>query len=61
MIVANGQRFPWHERLTARELLKTLGYNFPSVLLRVDGSIVRRKTGTAVLSPMGPRWKSDPS
>ena len=43
MITAKGKILDWHEGLTIREVLDTLGYNFPSVLVRVNGTIVRRK------------------
>ena len=43
MITAKGKKLDWHEGLTIREVLDTLGYNFPSVLVRVNGTIVRRK------------------
>jgi sulfur carrier protein len=44
MITAKGKKLDWHEGLTVREILDTLGYNFPSVLVRVNGTIVRRKS-----------------
>jgi sulfur carrier protein ThiS len=44
MITAKGKKLDWHEGLTIREVLDTLGYNFPSVLVRVNGLIVKRKT-----------------
>ena len=43
MITAKGKKLDWHEGLTVREVLDTLGYNFPSVLVRVNGQIVKRK------------------
>ncbi|MEE8592005.1 MAG: sulfur carrier protein ThiS [Spirochaetia bacterium] len=43
MITAKGKKLDWHEGLTVREVLDTLGYNFPSVLVRVNGRIVKRK------------------
>jgi sulfur carrier protein len=43
MITAKGKKLDWHEGLTVREVLDTLGYNFPSVLVRVNGGIVKRK------------------
>ncbi len=43
MITAKGKKLDWHEGLTVREVLDALGYNFPSVLVRVNGQIVRRK------------------
>ena len=43
MITAKGKRLEWHQGLTVRNVLDTLGYNFPSVLVRVNGTIVRRK------------------
>ena len=43
MITAKGKKLDWHEGLTVREVLDTLGHNFPSVLERVNGRIIRRK------------------
>jgi len=43
MITAKGKKMDWHEGLTVREVLDTLGYNFPSVLVRINGRIIRRK------------------
>lgn len=43
MITAKGKKLDWHEGLTVREVLDTLGYNFPSVLVRVNSRIVKRK------------------
>jgi sulfur carrier protein len=51
MITANGKQLSWHEGLTVRELLDTLGYNFPSVLVRVNGAIVRRRLWEEFLVP----------
>jgi len=43
MITAKGKKLDWYEGLTVRKVLDTLGYNFPSVLVRVNGRIVKRK------------------
>ena len=43
MITAKGKRLEWRQGLTVRDVLNTLGYNYPSVLVRVNGTIVRRK------------------
>ena len=51
MITAKGKRLEWHEGLTVREVLDTLGYNFPSVLVRVNGAIVRRKSWDSTVVP----------
>ena len=51
MITAKGKRLEWHEELTVREVLDTLGYNFPSVLVRVNGEVVRRKSWDATVVP----------
>jgi sulfur carrier protein len=51
MITAKGKQFQWHEGLTVREVLDTLGYNFPSVLVRVNGEIVRRREWEKALVP----------
>jgi thiamine biosynthesis protein ThiS len=51
MITAKGKRLDWREGLTVREVLETLGYNFPSVLVRVNGEIVRRKSWDSTVIP----------
>jgi thiamine biosynthesis protein ThiS len=51
MITAKGKRLEWHEGLTVRDVLDMLGYNFPSVLVRVNGNIVRRKSWEATVVP----------
>ena len=43
MITAKGKRLEWRQGLTVRDILDTLEYNYPSVLVRVNGTIVRRK------------------
>jgi sulfur carrier protein len=51
MITAKGKRLEWHQGLTVRDVLVTLGYNFPSVLVRVNGTIVRRKVWNSTVVP----------
>ena len=51
MINAKGKRLEWHQGLTVRNVLDTLGYNFPSVLVRVNGTIVRRKAWESTIVP----------
>ena len=51
MITAKGKQLDWHEGLTVREVLDILGYNFPSVLVRVNGTIVRRKAWDSAVVP----------
>ena len=51
MITAKGKRLEWHRGLTVRDVLDTLGYNFPSVLVRVNGTIVRRKSWESTFIP----------
>ena len=51
MITAKDKRLEWHEGLTVREVLDTLGYNFPSVLVRVNGDLVRRKNWDTSVVP----------
>jgi sulfur carrier protein len=53
MITAKGKKLDWHEGLTIREVLDTLGYNFPSVLVRVNGTIYRRKEWDSSTVPDG--------
>ena len=51
MITAKGKRLEWHQGLTVRDILDTLGYNYPSVLVRVNGTIVRRKVWDGTVVP----------
>jgi sulfur carrier protein len=51
MITAKGKRLEWHQGLTVRSVLDTLGYNFPTVLVRLNGAIVRRKDWDITVVP----------
>jgi sulfur carrier protein len=51
MITAKGKRLEWHQGLTVRNVLEILGYNYPSVLVRVNGTIVRRKVWDSTIVP----------
>jgi sulfur carrier protein len=51
MITAKGKKLEWHHGLTIRDVLDALGYNYPSVLVRVDGTIVRRKEWDSTAVP----------
>ena len=51
MITAKGKQLDWHEGLTVREVLDILGYNFPSVLVQVNGTIVRQKAWDSAVVP----------
>ena len=51
MISTKGKQLEWHEGLTVRDVLDTLGYNFPSVLVRLNGTIVRRKDWDSTVVP----------
>lgn len=51
VITAKGKRLEWHEGMTVREVLTRLGYNFPSLLVRVNGTVVRRREWDGFLVP----------
>jgi sulfur carrier protein len=51
MITAKGKKLEWHQGITVRDVLNTLGYNFPSVLVRLNGTIVRRKAWDSTVVP----------
>jgi sulfur carrier protein len=51
MITAKGKRLEWRQGLTVRNVLEILGYNYPSVLVRVNGTIVRRKVWDSTIVP----------
>ena len=51
MITAKGKRLEWHQGLTVRDVLDTLGYKHPSVLVRVNGAVVRRKVWDGTVVP----------
>ena len=51
MIRTKEKQLEWHEGLTVRDVLETLGYNFPSVLVRINGTIVRRKNWDSTVVP----------
>jgi sulfur carrier protein len=51
MITVRGKRLAWRPEMTVRDLLKEIGYDLPSVLVRVDGEIVRRKEWDSRMVP----------
>jgi sulfur carrier protein len=51
MITAKGKRLEWHQGLTVRDVLDTLSYNFPTVLVRLNGTIVRHKDWDSTVVP----------
>ncbi len=53
MVTVKGKRLPWRPQMTVREVLKEIGYDLPSVLVRVDGQIVRRKEWDSRTVPDG--------
>jgi thiamine biosynthesis protein ThiS len=51
MITAKGKQLEWHEQLTIRELLRTLGYKYSTLLIRVNGNIVGRREWDTFVVP----------
>jgi sulfur carrier protein len=42
MITVNGDRHPWREGMTVRDLLGEKGYTFPLLITRIDGRLIPR-------------------
>ena len=51
MINVKGKQLEWHRGLTVRDILNTLGYKYPSVLVRVNGTLIRRKEWDGTVVP----------
>ena len=51
MIRTKEKQLEWHEGLTVRDVLEALGYGFPSLLVRINGTIVRRKDWDSTVVP----------
>jgi len=43
MITVNGDRHPWREAMTVRDLLRERGYTFPLLITRIDGTLIPRE------------------
>jgi thiamine biosynthesis protein ThiS len=53
MVIAKGKPLEWHEKLTVREVLRILGYEFPLVLVRVNEQVVKKKDWESFVVPDG--------
>ncbi len=53
MITAKGKPMEWHEGLTVQEVLESLGYALPIVIVRLDGQAVSRKDWPGTQVPDG--------
>ena len=53
MITAKGKELSWHEGLTVQDVLETLGYAFPLVIVRVNGELVKKSRWTEFAVPDG--------
>lgn len=60
MVVANGKSIPWDARLTVRELLRILDYEYVPVLVRVGDAVVKRKDWDSFVVPDGARVDVQP-
>jgi len=53
MISVNGKNLEWREGLTVREMLKEMGYNFPMIVVKVNGKVVKRENWDSHIIPDG--------
>jgi thiamine biosynthesis protein ThiS len=53
VVTAKGKKIQWHQKLTVQEILNTLGYTFPLILVRVDDRVVKRAEWDSFLVPDG--------
>jgi len=42
MILVNGEKFPWYEGITVRDVIREKNYIFPLLVVRINGELVRR-------------------
>ena len=42
MILVNGDKFPWFEGITVRDVIREKNYIFPLLVVRINGELIRR-------------------
>lgn len=51
MITVNGERHPWHDRLSIARLLQEKNYVFPMIIVQINGAHVHEEQyATAMVS-----------
>ncbi len=53
MIQVNGEPMDWHEGMTVRDVLRKRNYIFRMLIVRIDGSLIRKKDFDTALVPDG--------
>ncbi|MBN1234125.1 MAG: sulfur carrier protein ThiS [Candidatus Coatesbacteria bacterium] len=51
MIKVNGNEYEWQENLTVSEMLKNCNYNFPLIIVKVNGELIPRSNYKTQLIP----------
>jgi thiamine biosynthesis protein ThiS len=55
MVTVKDRQIEWRENMTLRDALREIGYDVPAVIVRVDGTTVRRRDWDGYLVPDGAR------
>jgi thiamine biosynthesis protein ThiS len=51
VITVRGEKIQWHENMTVSEALKQIGWNIPAVIVRVNGSMIKKKDWDSYVIP----------
>ena len=51
MITIRGKEIEWHENMTVRDALKQTGWDIPAVIVRVNGSMIKKKEWDSFVIP----------
>ncbi len=58
MITVNGQEVEWEEGMNVTRLLEKMGYNFPMLVIKVNGEVVKKDQWDDFLIPDGAEVKA---
>jgi len=53
LITLNNREYPWREGLTVADLLKECNYNFPMIVVKINGNLIKRDRYKDSLIPDG--------
>lgn len=53
MITVNGDKLPWHEGMTVRDILTAKKYTFRMLVVRINGAVVPKSGFDTALVPEG--------
>lgn len=53
MITVNGDRHPWHEGMTVRDVLTARKYTFRMLVVRINGAVIQKTAFDTAVIPDG--------